>query len=176
MIAAVCAWHERHADAADEITRRLRSAELMLIAAPTLIESYAVLTRLPPPHRMAPEVVLQIIEESFVGHGRVVALDGRSYRTLVHRLAETQITGGRAYDAVIAECACASEMSLCSPSTKGTSPRSPRAGWRSSCLGVEYPPAFGPSTSAIETSGSSRGGLLNHGTTGDADTEASDWW
>lgn len=105
MIAAVCAWHERHVDAADEITRRLRSAELMLIAAPTLIESYAVLTRLPPPHRMAPEVVLQIIEESFVGHGRVVALDGRSYRTLVHRLAETQITGGRAYDAVIAECA-----------------------------------------------------------------------
>jgi predicted nucleic acid-binding protein len=40
-----------------------------------------------------------------VGHGRVVALDGRSYRTLVRRLAETQITGGRAYDAVIAECA-----------------------------------------------------------------------
>jgi predicted nucleic acid-binding protein len=105
MIAAVCAWHERHADAADEITRRLRSAEPMLIAAPTLIESYAVLTRLPPPHRMAPEVVLQVIEESFVGHGRVVALDGRSYRTLVHRLAETQTTGGRAYDAVIAECA-----------------------------------------------------------------------
>ena len=85
MLAAVCAWHERHADAADEITRRLRSAELMLIAAPTLIESYAVLTRLPPPHRLAPEVVLQIIEESFVGHGRVVALDGRSYRTLVDR-------------------------------------------------------------------------------------------
>ena len=77
----------------------------MLIAAPTFIESYAVLTRLPPPHRMAPEVVLQIIEESFVGHGQVVALDGRSYRTLVHRLADTSVTGGRAYDAVIAECA-----------------------------------------------------------------------
>ena len=105
MIAAVCAWHERHVDAAGEITRRLRSAQPMVIAAPTLIECYAVLTRLPPPHRMAPEVVLQLIEESFVGQGRVVALDGRSYRTLVHRLAETLITGGRAYDAVIAECA-----------------------------------------------------------------------
>ena len=105
MIAAVCAWHERHGAAADEIARRFRSAEAMLIAAPTLIESYAVLTRLPPPHRMAPEIALQIIEESFVDHGRLIALDGRSYRTLVHRLAGTQITGGRAYDAVIAECA-----------------------------------------------------------------------
>lgn len=105
MIAAVCAWHERHADAAGEITRRLRAAEPMFLAAPAVVESYAVLTRLPPPHRMAPGVALQVIEGSFTGHGRIVALDGRSYRTLVHQLAETQITGGRAYDAVIAECA-----------------------------------------------------------------------
>jgi len=105
MVAAVCAWHERHDDAAGEIARRLRAAEPMLVAAPAAVECYAVLTRLPPPHRMGPSAALQAIEGSFVDHGRIVALDGRSYRTLIRRLAETRITGGRSYDAVIAECA-----------------------------------------------------------------------
>jgi predicted nucleic acid-binding protein len=105
MIAAVCGWHEHHADAADEIARRLRAAESMLVAAPAIVEAYAVLTRLPPPHRIAPAVALQLIEGNFTGQGRLIALDARSYRTLVHRLAESQISGGQTYDAVIAECA-----------------------------------------------------------------------
>jgi predicted nucleic acid-binding protein len=105
MIAAVCAWHEHHTDAADEITRRLRAEEPMFIAAPAMVESFAVLTRLPPPHRMAPATALALIEGSFLRQARIIALDGRSYRTLVHRLAETQIAGGRVYDGVIAECA-----------------------------------------------------------------------
>ena len=105
MIATVCAWHEHHGRAADEIGRRLRAAEPMFIAAPAVIEAYAVLTRLPPPHRMAPAAALAVIEGSFMGHGRIIALDGRSYRRLVHRLVEMQIGGGQAYDAVIAECA-----------------------------------------------------------------------
>ncbi len=54
---------------------------------------------------MAPAVALQLIEGSFTSQGRIIALDARSYRMLVHHLAESQITGGRAYDAVIAECA-----------------------------------------------------------------------
>ena len=105
MIAAVCAWHEHHTDAADEITRRLRAEEPMFIAAPAMVESFAVLTRLPlriawhqPPHWPSSR-------GSFLRQARIIALDGRSYRTLVHRLAETQITGGRVYDGVIAECA-----------------------------------------------------------------------
>ena len=95
MIAAVCAWHVHHVDAAEEIARRLRAAEPMFLAAPAVVESYAVLTRLPPPHRIAPAIALHLIEGSFMGHGRVIALDGRSYRALVRRLAEAQIIGGR---------------------------------------------------------------------------------
>ncbi len=105
MVAAVCAWHERHREAIGEIDRRLRAAEPMLIAAPAAVESYAVLTRLPPPHRVSPASALELIEGSFMEHGQVIALDERAYRDLVRRLASAGIAGGRTYDAVIAECA-----------------------------------------------------------------------
>lgn len=54
MVAAVCTWHEHHDRAAREIEQRLRRGEKMLVAGPALVESYAVLTRLPPPHRLSP--------------------------------------------------------------------------------------------------------------------------
>ena len=43
MIAAVCSWHEHHEAAANEIERRLAGRERMIVAAPALVEAYAVL-------------------------------------------------------------------------------------------------------------------------------------
>lgn len=54
MVAALCDWHVHHERAAGEIRRRLTDGEAMVIAAPTVIETYSVLTRLPPPHRLSP--------------------------------------------------------------------------------------------------------------------------
>jgi predicted nucleic acid-binding protein len=92
----VCAWHEHHQAAQSELARWLRDDEPMLVAGPALVETYGVLTRLPPPHRL--------IETSFVENERVVALEGRAYRVLLARMAAEGIAGGRASDAVIAEC------------------------------------------------------------------------
>ena len=47
MIAAVCAWHEHHDRAAGKMNLRLRRGEQIRVARPALVESYAVLTRLP---------------------------------------------------------------------------------------------------------------------------------
>ena len=66
MIAAVCSWHEHHELAANEIGRRLARREKMIIAAPALVEAYAVLTRLPPPHRISPEAALTLLDNNFV--------------------------------------------------------------------------------------------------------------
>ena len=54
MIAAVCGWHEQHRSAAAEIERRFDGGEHLSVAAHALSEAYAVLTRLPAPHRLAP--------------------------------------------------------------------------------------------------------------------------
>jgi len=49
MVASVCARHEHHERAAAELERRFAKREAMIVAAPALVEAYAVLTRLPPP-------------------------------------------------------------------------------------------------------------------------------
>ena len=105
MIAAVCAWHEHHEVSRKEIERRLGRAETMVVAAPAAVESYAVLTRLPPPHRLSPRDALALIEANFLRIGRLVTLDGGAYRTLLREAPEKGVAGGRTYDAVIAACA-----------------------------------------------------------------------
>jgi predicted nucleic acid-binding protein len=79
----------------------------MLLAAPALVESYAVLTRLPPPHRVSPVDALALLEGGFMDTGRTVALEADAYRTLLRTAPELGVAGGRTYDAVIAACAVA---------------------------------------------------------------------
>jgi predicted nucleic acid-binding protein len=105
IIAAVCAWHTLHAQAAGEIDRRLGVGEPLATAAHALAESYAVLTRIPAPHRLSPADALALLEGNFIGHARIVALDAAGYRSLLQRAGRDGISGGRTYDAVIAECA-----------------------------------------------------------------------
>jgi predicted nucleic acid-binding protein len=105
MIPAVCGWHEHHERAAAEIERRLRRGDSMVVAAAALVEAYAVLTRLPSPHRLAPETALEILEANFISGRRIIALDGLGYRTLLKEGPRRGISGGRIYDAVIEACA-----------------------------------------------------------------------
>jgi len=105
MVAAVCTWHERHAAAAASIERRLARGERLAIAAHALVETYAVLTRLPAPHRLAPADAWALIKANFVRPATVVTLTGAAHTTLLDGLAETGVSGGRTYDAVIAACA-----------------------------------------------------------------------
>jgi predicted nucleic acid-binding protein len=105
MVAAVCPWHERHDATAAEIERRLRRGDTLAIAAHALAETYAVLTRLPAPHRLAPDDAWTLVEANFVDHADVVALDGPSAVALLRSLPGAGIAGGRTYDALIARCA-----------------------------------------------------------------------
>jgi len=105
MVAAVCSWHERHAAAAAEIERRLDDGETLAVAAHALAETYAVLTRLPAPHRLAPIDAWTLVEANFVERADVVALDGPAAVALLASLPGAGIAGGRTYDALTARCA-----------------------------------------------------------------------
>jgi hypothetical protein len=83
MIAVVCSWHEHHDAAAKEIERRLAARARMIVAAPALVEAYAVLTRLPPPHRLSPEMALSLIESNFLKLATMVALNAKAYASLL---------------------------------------------------------------------------------------------
>ena len=105
MLAAVCAWHAEHQASLREITRRLTRGERLVVATAALVETYSVLTRLPSPHRLSAADALALVEANFMTHVKLVALPARSYASLLRNAPRLGITGGRTYDAVIAQCA-----------------------------------------------------------------------
>jgi predicted nucleic acid-binding protein len=101
MVAAVCSWHERHTVVAAEIERRLAARGRLSIPAHALVEAYAVLTRLPAPHRLAPADAWALLSANFVEPAKLVALAGPAHAVLLARLAAAGTGGGRTYDALI---------------------------------------------------------------------------
>jgi predicted nucleic acid-binding protein len=94
VIAAFASWHEHHA-----IARNAMAARPRLIAH-AAVESYSVLTRLPPPHRASPEIVHAFITGRFTEPFLVLSETG--YQELLATVGAGQILGGPAYDALIA--------------------------------------------------------------------------
>lgn len=94
VIAAFAIWHEHHALARKAISSRPR------LIAHAAVESYSVLTRLPPPHRAHPSIVHAFITERFAEP--FLTLSEAGYQELLATVAADQILGGPAHDALIA--------------------------------------------------------------------------
>ena len=77
----------------------------MVLAAPSIVEAYAVLTRLPSPYRLAPADAHALLASNFLSGRKMVSLDDAGIRALLDRLVAKGIAGGQTYDAVIASCA-----------------------------------------------------------------------
>jgi predicted nucleic acid-binding protein len=93
-VAAFASWHESHVAADRVVDGKTR------LVAHCALEAFSVLTRLPPPHRVAGHLVRDFLAARFPDP--YVALDADDYRGLIPRLVETGISGGAAYDALIA--------------------------------------------------------------------------
>lgn len=104
LVAAVLPQHEHHVATLSELSRRRAAGHEFLMAAPALFEAYAVLTRLPPPHRLAPADAASVLDRNW-GESETLALTGVESWRLMRQLAAAGIAGGRAYDAAIAACA-----------------------------------------------------------------------
>jgi predicted nucleic acid-binding protein len=100
IIAALLSWHEFHQRALQALEKAL-AARRLLIPLPVLVESYSVLTRLPSPHRLRPEIAHELLHDSFAG-ARVVSLSPRKAWTFLGDCVSSATSGGRVYDAVIA--------------------------------------------------------------------------
>jgi predicted nucleic acid-binding protein len=112
-IAAFASWHEVHHKADRALTAEVR------LVAHCAIETYSVLTRLPPPHRVRPSLVWDFIAARF--RNPLVSLSAADYRALIPRLTELGITGGAAYDAVVAATALAARATLLSCDVRAAS-------------------------------------------------------
>ncbi len=92
-VAAFATWHESHALAARTLSKKPR------LIAHVALETYAVLTRLPPPHRAPANLVLDFLDANFPGGA--LTLPGDEQRRLVRDAVARGIAGGAIYDALI---------------------------------------------------------------------------
>ena len=107
VIAAFASWHEHH-----EAARRALDGGPHLIEHCAL-ETYSVLTRLPPPHRTSGEVVREFLAARF--SRPYLRLTESGFRTFILGLPDHEVTGGAAYDALVAVTAagCGVELVTC---------------------------------------------------------------
>ncbi len=107
VVAAFASWHENH-----EPARRALDGGLRLIEHCAL-ETYSVLTRLPPPHRVSPEVARDFLATRFPEP--FLRLAGSAYRDFALGLPERGIAGGSSYDALVAAtaAACGADLITC---------------------------------------------------------------
>jgi len=103
VIAGLLSWHEHHSEALSAIQRSL--TETVVLPAPTLVESYAVMTRLPAPHRLGPGDAYATLEGSFRKETLVVGLTKDEPWDLLKDLSGDLFSGGITYDAQILACA-----------------------------------------------------------------------
>ena len=104
VIAAFASWHRAHETARQTLDGGLRLVDHCAV------ETYSVLTRLPPPHRAAPLIVQEFLRARFPQP--FLRLSEKAYRRFVLGLADLGIAGGAAYDALVAATAAGFDAEL----------------------------------------------------------------
>lgn len=107
VVAAFASWHEKHAAARQAVDAGVRLPEHCAL------ETYSVLTRLPAPHRAPGDVVRDFLAARFPEP--FLRLAPAAYRAFLLELWAREVTGGGAYDALVAATAAehAAELLTC---------------------------------------------------------------
>lgn len=105
IVAGLLSWHEHHEAASAELSELLESQADVVLPVHALVEAYAVMTRLPPPHRLSARDAFEILDGSFRSRAILIGLDGEDGWDLIGSLARRSVTGGTSYDGLILACA-----------------------------------------------------------------------
>ncbi len=108
VIALLCDWHVHHQVTIGCYQHLLDIGSVPVLPVHVILESFSVLTRLPAPHRLAPEMVKLVLEQTFAKTATVEALHAETAWTMIEALARQGLGGGKIYDAVIAASVAAS--------------------------------------------------------------------
>ena len=94
-------WHEKHAVASAALIELLESGNQVVLPLHSLVEAYAVMTRLPPPHRLSAKDALDLLNGSFRQRSNLVGLEGDEGWELLQSLRDRDLVGGTSYDSLI---------------------------------------------------------------------------
>ena len=105
LVAGICSWHVRHADAQPFLAACLVADDPLIVPLPALIEAWAVLTRMPAPHRLSPQDAHALLDGTLRQRSAVVALEGSEGWSMLDDALRAGVAGGSSYDLHIAACA-----------------------------------------------------------------------
>lgn len=104
LVAALLSWHPEH-----EAARAAVRDSVTTIPGHVLLEVYSVLTRLPAPHRLAPDAAARAVDALALD---VVTLPPEQHTALIRSLARAGVRGGAIYDALIGATAAHHGLTL----------------------------------------------------------------
>jgi predicted nucleic acid-binding protein len=103
LVAALVAWHERHRPASAAVEAALARKSL-IVPSPVLIETYAILTRLPAQHRLPHADAFHLLRSSF-STARLAQSKARDGWSALRRWSVDGIGGSDTHDAQMVEIA-----------------------------------------------------------------------
>jgi predicted nucleic acid-binding protein len=112
-VPAALPWHAAH-----RLARGALPAAKTRVIAQVAIETYSVLTRLPPPQRVTAGLARDYLRETFEFPPLCPA--EKTYSDLLDRVAGEEITGGAVYDAIVAATAAESGATLLTRDRRAT--------------------------------------------------------
>lgn len=104
LVASFCTWHEFHDEASETAGPDVQ------IIAHCAAESFSVLTRLPPPHRIAPGDASAWLSRRFTSPWLTLSPEG--YANLVADAPGLGIVGGALYDGIVGATAREHDLAL----------------------------------------------------------------
>jgi predicted nucleic acid-binding protein len=105
LVASMVRAHPRHARSVRWHGRAKRGEHAFLVAAHTLAELHAVLTRLPLSPRIEPAMARRLVHENVEQPAKIVTLRGSDYGAVLRSVSDLGLAGGIVYDALIARAA-----------------------------------------------------------------------
>ena len=100
LVAAMLETHPDHQVALPCLQQVRDGTPHGLVSAHSLVELYAVLTRLPIRPKISSELAGQLIRDNILDVFEVISLSGEDYVKIVNYLSENNIIGGVTYDAL----------------------------------------------------------------------------
>lgn len=101
IISALLSWHEDHEASSVVLTGLFEKEEEVILPLHSLVEAYAVMTRLPPPHRLSAKEAFDILEGSFRSRSNLIGLAAKEGWDFLKELSRRNLVGGTTYDSLI---------------------------------------------------------------------------
>jgi predicted nucleic acid-binding protein len=107
LVPATLGSHEQHPLALRWLAEAIAGKFKLVVAAHSIAETYATLTRLPPPHRVSPDRAALLIRSNVIERARalITTLEPEDYVSVIAEASARSIAGGALYDVLIARAA-----------------------------------------------------------------------